>query len=183
MTDNTPYADRPAAIAPEDRDWTYVITEGCDECGYAPTDPAATGNLLRGLVPAWREALARSDARHRPAPTIWSPTEYGCHVRDTCRIFRERLELMLREDNPTFANWDQDATAVEDDYYHQDPALVLRAFELEAELIAAAFDAVRPDQWGRAGLRSNGSQFTVATFARYFLHDIHHHTQDVRSPA
>ena len=31
----------------------------------------------------------------------------------------------------------------------------------------------------RRGVRSNGAQFTVATFAAYFLHDVEHHVWDV----
>jgi hypothetical protein len=105
--------------------------------------------------------------------------EYACHARDTCRIFRDRLELMLRADNPTFANWDQDAAAVEGDYFHQTPATVADELAAEAGATAAAFAAVRPDQWERPGRRSNGSLFTVRTFAIYFLHDIEHHIHDV----
>lgn len=109
---------------------------------------------------------------------MWSVVEYGCHVRDTCRVFRQRLHLMLTEDDPEFANWDQDVTAIEDDYFHQNPAEVAEAFAAEAETTAAAFDAVRSDQWDRPGRRSNGSSFTVRTFAVYFLHDIEHHVRD-----
>ena len=36
------------------------------------------------------------------------------------------------------------------------------------------------DGWYRRGLRSNGSEFTVATIAVYHLHDIVHHAWDVR---
>src|SRR4051812_36780369 len=112
----------PAAVPPESRDWTFVITDGCDECGFAPQPPATTGKRLRATVPVWRDAVASAHSRQRPAPTVWSTVEYGCHVRDTCRLFRQRLELMFAEDDPVFANWDQDVTAVEDDYFHQDPA-------------------------------------------------------------
>ena len=35
------------------------------------------------------------------------------------------------------------------------------------------------EHWGRKGLRSNGSEFTVLTFAQYFLHDVVHHLHDV----
>ncbi|MBM0229994.1 MULTISPECIES: DinB family protein [Micromonospora] len=170
---------QPPAITPETADWTFVITEGCAECGFSPQDVASTGERLRAAIPTWRAALARSDAAVRPEPTVWSPVEYACHVRDTCRIFRERLELMLREDDPVFANWDQDATAVEEDYFHQTPAVVADQLAAEAEATAAAFDAVRADQWERPGRRSNGSVFTVRTFAVYFLHDIEHHVHDV----
>nr|WP_231926924.1 DinB family protein [Micromonospora siamensis] len=174
-------AEEPAAVPPETTDWTFVIERGCRECGFTPPPADTTGARLRASVPLWRTRLARPDARERPAPTVWSPVEYACHVRDTCRIFRERLALMLRENDPTFANWDQDATAVADDYFHRSPAEVAEQLAAEAAATAAAFDAVRDDQWERPGRRDNGSVFTVRTFAVYFLHDVLHHEHDVTS--
>ena len=70
--------------------------------------------------------LARPDAARRPEPSTWSPLEYACHVRDVCRLFEQRLRLMLTQDAPTFDNWDQDETAVADRYGEQDPATVAR---------------------------------------------------------
>lgn len=166
-------------MPPDTRDWTFVITEGCGECGFTPQPPEATGDRLRATVPLWRWALASGSARQRPAPAVWSAVEYGCHVRDTCRLFRDRLALMLDADDPEFANWVQDVTALEDGYFHQDPAVVAKALAVEAQATAAAFDAVVPGQWHRTGRRSNGSVFTVGTFAVYFLHDIEHHVHDV----
>ena len=169
----------PTAVPPDTRDWTFVITEGCAECGFMPQQPETTGERLRATIPAWRKVLASGAACERPAPTVWSAVEYGCHVRDACRLFRRRLEVMLAEDDPEFANWDQDSTAVEDGYLKQDPGEVAEALKAEAEATAEAFDAVRPHQWSRPGRRSNGSTFTVRTFAVYFLHDIEHHVHDV----
>ena len=171
--------DEPAAVPPDNTDWTFVITEGCGQCGFRPQQPESTGERLRATIPPWRTVLASRWASQRPAPTVWSAVEYGCHVRDTCRLFGQRLELMLTEDDPEFANWDQDVTAVEHDYFHQDPAEVAAALADEAEAAAGAFDAVRSDQWERPSRRSNGSTFTVGTFAVYFLHDIEHHLHDV----
>jgi DNA oxidative demethylase len=106
---------RPPAVPPETADWTFVIDKGCTQCGFSAQDVESTGDRLRATIPRWREALGRPDTSERPAPTVWSPLEYACHARDVCRIFRGRLELMLREDSPTFANWDQDATAGDGD--------------------------------------------------------------------
>jgi hypothetical protein len=169
-------------IPPDDRDWTYVIQEGCTECGFAPQDPETTGDRLRAAIPAWREALADAAAMQRPEPTVWSVAEYGCHVRDASRIFRERLELMLTVDDPVFLNWDQDATAIEEAYFEQRPQLVAGDLARELSATATAFDEIGPEQWTRQGRRSNGSVFTVATFAVYFLHDIEHHVHDVTRP-
>jgi hypothetical protein len=86
---------------------------------------------------------------------------------------------MLTEENPTFANWDQDQTAAADRYHAQHPGTVAAEYAEAAGHTADAFAAVRADQWQRAGTRSNGSQFTVATLAVYFLHDLEHHLHDV----
>jgi hypothetical protein len=166
-------------VSPDTRDWTFVIHDGCNECGFLPQDAEHTGTRLRAAIPLWRAALSRDDVGVRPGPTVWSALEYGCHVRDTCRIFRQRLELMLAEDNPVFANWDQDATALEDNYFGQDAARVAEELAVEAETTADVFDSVRADQLARPGRRSNGSVFTVGSFAVYFLHDVEHHLHDV----
>ena len=175
----------PAEIVPDDKDWTVVITDGCADCGFsADLDPLTTAAVVRDSVAVWEQALARADVRTRPAPTTWSPLEYGCHVRDVCRLFRDRLELMLSEDSgrsgtARFANWDQDVTAVEQRYHEQDPATVAEQYAMAAEALAAAFDSVQGEQWQRRGLRSNGSQFTVTTFGAYLVHDLVHHEHDV----
>lgn len=171
-----------SAVPPESRDWTFVIAEGCAECGFTPQPPDRTGERLRATIPTWRSALAGRSAPARPAPTVWSTVEYGCHVRDTCRLFRRRLELMLAEDDPEFANWDQDATAVDNDYVHQDSDEVAATLAAETQATATAFERIRPDQWNRTGRRSDGSTFTVGTLAVYLLHDVEHHVHDV-SPA
>ena len=124
---------------------------------------------------------------HRPGtwarsePTTWSVLEYGAHVRDVHRVMLGRLDAMLVDDDPLFANWDQDATAIDDRYDLQDPATVAIELTAAAELIAARFDGVRPGEWERPGRRSNGSQFTVRTLGLYFLHDVIHHLHDVRA--
>jgi len=38
---------------------------------------------------------------------------------------------------------------------------------------------VSPDQLGRRGFRSDGAEFTIDSFARYFIHDPVHHLWDV----
>ncbi len=171
--------DAPETITPEDKDWTWVIDSGCPDCGFAPGPATGVAAALRATIPRWATVLARADAAVRPAPQVWSPLEYACHVRDVCRIFGVRATLMLTQTDPSFANWDQDATAVAERYWEQDPADVSAEYAMEAERTAEIFERVPADAWGRRGFRSNGSEFTVATLAVYFLHDIAHHLHDV----
>ncbi len=169
------------AIAPDTKDWTWVLDEPCPECGFtAGTFPAEqVGQRLRDDLPRWQAVLAGPDAAVRPNADIWSAAEYASHVRDVCDLFVVRLEQMLTEDDPQFANWDQDETAIEKDYASA------RGSEVSAQLVPAfhaaadAFDAVPDDAWERPGRRSNGSIFTTRTLAQYFLHDLVHHLYDI----
>lgn len=170
-------------IVPDDKDWTWVLERPCPECGFdaSSVPPDSLGALLRANAEAWEQVLQRpaEELRRRPAEDRWAPLEYACHVRDVYALYHRRLVLMLTENDPLYANWDQDVTAIEDRYLEQDPAAVsvqLRAAALE---LAGAFDGVRDEQWLRRGRRSDGARFSVAGFGRYMIHDPVHHLCDV----
>ena len=168
-------------IVPDGKDWTWVLHRRCPECAFdaSAVDPRGIGEAMRAAVPRWRAALARPDVRRRPAPTVWSPVEYGAHVRDVFGVFDERLRLLLAHDDPLFADWDQDAAAVAARYDLQDPVTVSDELAAAAARFAAAIDAVPGDAWDRPGRRSDGSVFTVATLGAYVLHEVAHHLHDV----
>ena len=126
------------AIAPDTKDWTWVLQRRCPECGYvasATTRPAVPG-LIRENAAAWEAALLRR-------------------------------------------NWDQDATAVADQYQDQDPGVVSGQLTEAAHRIARRFAGLTDAQWERTGSRSDGARFTVDSFARYLIHDPVHHLHDV----
>ena len=135
--------------------------------------------MIRANATTWTSVLARERVADRPRPDVWSPLEYSCHVRDVFRTYDARVALMLGRDDPTFPDWDQDATAVDDEYGLQDPAVVAVDLVDAAERLASRFDVVAPDQWDRTGTRSDGSRFTVESLARYMIHDPVHHLHDV----
>ncbi|MFE2407839.1 DinB family protein [Kitasatospora sp. NPDC059408] len=172
-----------AAIVPDVKDWTWVLERACPECGLET--PAVVREDVAGMIRAnaagWVALLGADGAavRRRPAPGVWSALEYACHVRDVFRLFHVRLGLMLTQDGPLFANWDQDETAVAERYGEQSPAVVAEELVAAAEVLAAAFDAVAgEEQWRRTGSRSDGARFTVESFSRYLVHDPVHHLFD-----
>ena len=171
----------PAAIAPDDKDWTWVLDRTCPECQFdVRSFPLETvGQLINSNAEAWRAPLASDTAAVRSDPGRWSTLEYGCHVRDVYRLYLERLNLMLDQDGPKYPNWDQDETAIADDYPSQDPPTVADQLVVAASELADRFDTVTGIGWERTGYRSDGAAFTVATFARYLIHDPVHHLWDV----
>ena len=169
------------AITPDTKNWTWVLERPCPECGFdaAALGREEVGRLIRENTAEWQRILAGEHVTRRPRDDVWSPLEYGCHVRDVYRICDGRLDLMLSRVDPTFANWDQDATALDDAYDTQDPATVVLELVAAATRIADRFDGVSDDQWERGGIRSDGARFTVESFAKYVVHDVAHHLVDV----
>jgi len=169
-------------IIADDKDWTWVLHKPCPECGFEPATvtPATVSGAVLDMLPRWKTVVERPGAEVRPDDSTWSPLEYACHVRDVFSLFDQRLRLMLGEDGARFANWDQDQAAIDGGYATADPATVAAELEAEGRRVAASFAGVTEGQWPRTGTRSNGSEFTVLTFSRYFMHDVVHHLHDVK---
>lgn len=175
----------PGPSTPDASDWTWVLSRRCPDCGFNALDVRADGipEILLDASSRYAAALTRADVRTRPAPGVWSPLEYACHVRDVCDVMRGRLEQILAGGGGLvhFDNWDQDATAVEKAYWRSDPAQVVREVTHAFEAAAAAYAMPVGEQWQWPAERSNGSRFTADSLAKYFLHDVLHHLWDVNA--
>lgn len=169
-------------IAPDTKDWTWVLDRPCPDCGFDASNCTVEdiAGLIRSNAAVWESLLDGGAIRPgRPDEVTWSSLEYACHVRDVYRRYHDRVTLMLSEDDPLFPNWDQDASAIEDRYDQQEPAHVVHELRAAADKIAAMLERLSPTDWRRPGRRSDGASFTVATIARYMVHDPIHHAWDV----
>jgi len=171
----------PIIAQPDDKDWTWVLDRPCPECGFdaSTVDRESIAERLLAATPRWESALRREGATTRPAPQTWSVLEYGCHTRDVHLIFGERARLIMAEQDPRFANWNQDETAITERYCAADPGEVSEQIGAAAFNAAAAFTGLSDKDWSRTGRRSNGSVFTMQTLGMYYLHDVEHHLHDV----
>ncbi len=168
-------------ITPDTKDWTWVLERVCPECGFDVRSypREETGSVIRGNAEQWRELLAHPKVHTRPSDDVWSGLEYACHIRDVFRLYDERLTMMLERDNPRYPNWNQDETAVANDYPSQDPKRVVEELTDAAQALADKLDRVTGAEWERTGERSDGAHFTIESFARYLVHDPIHHVHDV----
>ena len=173
--------DVPPPVPGDTRDWTFVLQDGCNECGWQVFSPRETpARLSRGAL-RWEAALQRPHVHARPARTVWSPLEYACHVRDMVRLLTTRVHAMVSHDDPRLANWDGDAKAVELRYWDEDPYRVAIEIEAATRAAVAALTPLTEDDWQRTGHRSDGVEFTVASMCLYIDHEMEHHLHDVRA--
>lgn len=168
----------PPPVPGDDRDWTFVITEGCAECRFQPLDREDLADWFSAQSTLWRDVLTRPAVGERPSPQVWSPLEYGRHVQDMLAVLAERLEAMRSLDTPMLADWDGDAKAVELEYWNADPMQTLSELQGSAVHVGRILRSVSGEDWERAGLRSDGMSFTVTTMSQYIAHEMQHHLHD-----
>ena len=77
----------------------------CADCGFAWGDlpTSSFGPAMSSLQQRYAARLAAAEPAllRRPAPDVWSPLEYACHVRDVLWAQRDRVYLALVEDRPS----------------------------------------------------------------------------------
>jgi hypothetical protein len=139
------------------------------------------------LATAWREFLMTADEatlRTNPEPGVFSPIQYGAHVRDILRVYGDRVLLAIAEEDPEVPTFhpSEDEWARYNDLGRADLADDLEA---QAQRLADILDHLDDDQWSRTVTRQAlvaGTdavyRFTVAGIASYAVHESYHHLLD-----
>jgi DinB family protein len=160
----------------------------CDECGfsYATVSAHDLPRRLEAAGPRYAAALGTiREPRRRPAPSVWSPLEYTCHVRDVLRVQGERLALALRTDSPEFVPMGREERVTLDAYNTADPPVVLAQLAQAANDLARAFAGLRPEQWSRTGIYNWPAveSHTMLWLGRHTVHELEHHLTDLTAGA
>src|SRR5215211_5108202 len=97
----------------------------CSECDFACelSEASVAGRVIReGIadVVAMLRRHGSHDLRTRRQPNLWSPLEYGCHVRDVLLVQRERVLAARRTDRPSCTPMGRDERVEHDGYAEQD---------------------------------------------------------------
>jgi len=163
----------------------------CHECSftYADHDPASVSAALGALGPRYRTVLVDqwfgtdgADAlTRRPAEGIWSPVEYGGHVRDVLLAQRERLFQALVEEQPSFVPIYREQRAGLARYAVEPPGQVAAGIGFAAGLVAWAFDGMTDAAWERTCVYNfpEPSERTLLWLAQHTLHECVHHLLDI----
>jgi hypothetical protein len=157
----------------------------CEQCGFSyDVDRDAITAWMRSDARAFVAKLARLDdtaVRRRPAPQVWSPLEYACHLRDMLRVQTERVRLTQRELDPEFVPMGRDERVVDDHYNEQDPAAVAAELVAAADALADLLDGLDADGWQRTGFYNYPERAlrNVEWIAIHTVHELFHHRGDI----
>jgi hypothetical protein len=184
------FTGEPQPFRPHVRLFTFNAdphNELCPECGFSyQMMRSEILPWLRHDIDAFVETFqARDDVRARPAPDVWSPLEYACHVRDVLRIQHDRIVQALKEDEPTFTPMRREERAVEERYNEQDPVLVITELRDASTALASLLESLDEDGWQRRGVYNypEPQLRTVEWIAIHTTHEVLHHRVDIGTRA
>lgn len=189
MTEPPPSLDDLRRERGEGWEWPRAATDECPQCGLhaGALPPEMLGSMAVELAADWREFLMAADdeyLRTNPEPGVFSPIQYGAHVRDILRVYADRVLLAVAEDDPEVPTFhpSEDEWAA---YNGLDRAALAADLEAHADRLEAILDALDDDAWSRTVTRAalvagtdGVYRFTVAGIASYAVHEAHHHLLD-----
>jgi hypothetical protein len=162
------------------------VTSQCEHCGfiYDLTRADAVPEDIRRYVTEVVAILHNDhvDLRSRRHPSVWSPLEYGCHLRDMLLVQRERVLAARRVERPDCAPMGRDERVEHDGYAQQAPDDVARQLTDAAQLFGNVLARLGEDDWDRTVIYHypEAHERTLRWVATHTLHEACHHLLDIR---
>jgi hypothetical protein len=162
------------------------VTDRCADCGFV-YDLGQSGTVERDIRERVAEVVAllragELDLRSRRWPGVWSPLEYGCHLRDVLLVQRERVLAARRMDRPDCLPSGREERVVHDGYAEQEPRDVARQLGDAAQLFSNVLARLAPDDWDRVVIYHypETCERSLRWVAIRTLHEAQHHLLDIR---
>ena len=118
---------------------------------------------------------------YRDTGTGWTVLEVICHLRDYETLFTERVQAMIKEDNPNLVNPNPDELAIENEYMAQNVQDVMDTWHDSRLALIDLFMSLDDEQWQRTGVHPRRGEYTSSDqLALTTLHDTVHIEQITR---
>lgn len=162
------------------------MADECAGCGFVyDLDQAVlVERTIREQV-AEAVAILRAhdvDVRSRREPGMWSPLEYGCHLRDVLLAQRERVLAARRAYRPDSPPLGREERVEHDGYAEQEPEDVARQLGDAAQLFSNVLARLGTDDWNRTVIYHypETRERSLRWVAAHTMHEVQHHLLDVR---
>jgi hypothetical protein len=122
----------------------------------------------------WAASLVRH-RQHEQPDGRWSAHQHVFHLIAVEReVYQTRLRRMLAEENPVFADWDEQAHMEADHSPEGDVADLAEQFMKERECTFEIFKSLTPAQWARHGTWPGGEVDVAWVAERAVAHALEH---------
>ena len=162
------------------------MSDPCAECNfiYDLGQAQTAGHDIQQQIAEVAAILLAEDidVRTRARPEVWSPLEYGCHIRDVLLIQRERVLSARRVDGADCPPMAREERVEHDGYAEQEPADVARQIGDAATLFRNVLARLAADDWYRTVVYNYPEihERSLRWLAVHTVHDVQHHLLDSR---
>ena len=140
------------------------------------TPEEVTAQLARGpaLIAGLIDSVPARDLKRRPAPGKWSAHEHACHVAVMEPMWAERIERILREDNPAIISYEP-AAEDPDRLLPMDLSRELAAFGRGRGTLVERLQSLPAGAWERPATHTGHARYSMFLMCRHLaLHDALH---------
>lgn len=155
-----------------------MVSLYCSACRsevLTPEDPVAAMAAFPTELGRVVEPLSPDELERKPRPGEWSTKEVVAHLAETEVAFGWRLRVMLADDQPHLAPYDQNAWASALIYEGYSVPRALRLFEVLREAHCALLKALEPGAWKHTARHSERGKISVRDLVNHRAHhDLQH---------
>jgi hypothetical protein len=147
----------------------------------ARADRAAHARLVQRLrdqaddVRRLVAGLGEESLSKRTIPEKWSLKELVCHVLRVQRVFSERLETTLTQENPSLTSYEPEGDAVFEKLAARPAEETLAAYFAERERHLERLEDLLPAEWHRVARHPEFPHYDVHFQTDYLVHHEAHH--------
>lgn len=131
-------------------------------------------NAPRIIIPLTR-GIKLDLLKRRPQPDKWSAHEHACHLAQVHPLFFNRLDLMLREENPTIKPYFPDKDEEDDLLLKVDFKEALERFTNDRQTLVEKLKSLKAEDWLRTAIHEEYAYYSIYIMFRHLsLHDFMH---------
>ena len=116
-----------------------------------------------------------------PAEGEWSAAQVVAHLTDAELVYSVRLRMVLIDDHPALAAYDENAWAARFGALDEDPKFTVARWRALREHNLRLFRSLAAAEWERAGLHEERGRLTVAAIAELMADHDRTHLDQIRT--
>jgi hypothetical protein len=119
--------------------------------------------------------------RQAPAPGEWSAATVVAHLADAELIYAVRLRMVVAEERPLLAAFDENAWAQRFGALDADPRDALARWRTLREANVRLLESLAEDEWSRVGMHQERGVLSVAAIAQLLAEHDRAHLDQIRA--
>lgn len=121
------------------------------------------------------QGLSQEQLNAEPVPGTWTLQQNFIHLYDSDQIGISRMKLIIAEDRPQIAAYDQDAFVRNLFYAQTDAHAACRIFDESRLLFATVLRQLPDEAFERTGIHSEDGEVTLRKCVEKYIEHVKHH--------